>query len=49
MQYGSPGAGSAGHLACLLLNAAIGINVTHVPYRSGPSTFDGRRRSRPAA
>lgn len=39
MQYGSPGAGSAGHLACVLLNAAIGINVTHVPYRSGASTF----------
>src|SRR5262245_31737218 len=39
MQYGSPGAGSAGQLACLLFNAAIGINVTHVPYRSGASTF----------
>ena len=39
MQFGSPGAGSAGHLACVLLNAAIGINVTHVPYRSGASTF----------
>src|SRR5438067_644996 len=25
--------GSGGHLACLLLNSAIGINVTHVPYR----------------
>lgn len=34
MQYGSPGAGSASHLACVLLNAAIGIEVTHVPYRS---------------
>jgi tripartite-type tricarboxylate transporter receptor subunit TctC len=33
MQYGSGGAGSASHLACVLLNAAIGINVTHVPYR----------------
>jgi tripartite-type tricarboxylate transporter receptor subunit TctC len=33
MQYGSGGAGSASHLACMLLNAAIGINVTHVPYR----------------
>jgi tripartite-type tricarboxylate transporter receptor subunit TctC len=39
MQYGSPGAGSAGHLACVLLNAAIGIGATHVPYRSGASTF----------
>lgn len=33
MQYGSGGAGSASHLACMLLNAAIGVNVTHVPYR----------------
>jgi tripartite-type tricarboxylate transporter receptor subunit TctC len=35
MQYGSAGAGSAAHLSCVLLNAAIGINVTHVPYRGG--------------
>ena len=35
MQYGSPGTGSTGHLACLLLNRTLGINVTHVPYRSG--------------
>jgi len=33
MQFGSGGAGSASHLACALLNSAIGINVTHVPYR----------------
>src|SRR3954453_1486534 len=33
MQYGSGGAGSASHLACALLNAAIDVNVTHVPYR----------------
>src|SRR5580704_4189924 len=33
MQYGSGGTGSASHLACVLLNAAIGITVTHVPYR----------------
>jgi tripartite-type tricarboxylate transporter receptor subunit TctC len=35
MQYGSAGAGSGPHLACALLNAAIGVNVTHVPYRGG--------------
>jgi tripartite-type tricarboxylate transporter receptor subunit TctC len=35
MQYGSPGAGSAAHLGCVLLNAAIGVNVVHVPYRGG--------------
>src|SRR6266513_3154749 len=28
MQYGSGGAGSASHLACALLNAAIDVNVT---------------------
>jgi tripartite-type tricarboxylate transporter receptor subunit TctC len=35
MQYGSAGAGGSNHLACVLLNSAIGIDVTHVPYRSG--------------
>jgi tripartite-type tricarboxylate transporter receptor subunit TctC len=35
MQYGSGGSGSATHLACVLLNAAIGVNITHVPYRGG--------------
>jgi tripartite-type tricarboxylate transporter receptor subunit TctC len=34
MQYGTAGAGSSSHLACLMLNAAIGVNTTHVPYRS---------------
>jgi tripartite-type tricarboxylate transporter receptor subunit TctC len=33
MQYGTAGAGSSSHLACLMLNAAIGISTTHVPYR----------------
>jgi tripartite-type tricarboxylate transporter receptor subunit TctC len=35
MQYGSAGIGSANQLACVLLNAAIGVTVTHVPYRGG--------------
>jgi tripartite-type tricarboxylate transporter receptor subunit TctC len=35
MQYGSAGAGSAAHLACVLLSSAIGLEVTHVPYRGG--------------
>ncbi len=35
MQYGSPGVGSTVQLACALLNAAIGINVAHIPYRGG--------------
>ncbi len=35
MQFGSGGAGSATHIACALLNAAIGIAPTHIPYRGG--------------
>jgi tripartite-type tricarboxylate transporter receptor subunit TctC len=35
MQYGSGGSGSATHLACVLLNTTLGVNVTHVPYRGG--------------
>jgi tripartite-type tricarboxylate transporter receptor subunit TctC len=34
LQYASGGPGSATHLACVLLNSAIGVNVTHVPFRS---------------
>ena len=41
MQFGSPGVGSTPHLACALLNAATGINVTHIPYRgSAPAMRD---------
>lgn len=39
MQYGSAGVGSGTHLACALLNATLGINVTHVPYRGGSQVF----------
>ena len=35
IQFGSGGAGSATHIACALLNAAIGVAPTHVPYRGG--------------
>jgi tripartite-type tricarboxylate transporter receptor subunit TctC len=35
LQYSSAGTGGSNHLACVLLNSAIGINVTHIPYRSG--------------
>jgi len=41
MQYGSAGTGAPTHLSCALLNAAIGVNVTHVPYRgSAPALQD---------
>jgi tripartite-type tricarboxylate transporter receptor subunit TctC len=33
LQYGSAGAGSAAHVTCLLLNSALGVDVTHIPYR----------------
>ena len=35
MQFASASAGSATQLGCALLNAAIGVNVTHIPYRGG--------------
>jgi tripartite-type tricarboxylate transporter receptor subunit TctC len=35
IRYGSAGAGGSNHLACVLLNSAIGIDITHIPYRSG--------------
>jgi tripartite-type tricarboxylate transporter receptor subunit TctC len=35
LQFGSAGTGSSTHLACEMLNVEIGINITHVPYRSG--------------
>ena len=33
MSFGSAGAGSSSHLGCVMLNLAIGTEVTHVPYR----------------
>jgi tripartite-type tricarboxylate transporter receptor subunit TctC len=33
MHYGSAGPGTGGHLTCALVNTAIGVSVTHVPYR----------------
>ena len=41
LQFGSAGTGSANHITCVLLNSAIGVNVTHVPYRgAGPAMQD---------
>jgi putative tricarboxylic transport membrane protein len=34
LKYGSAGAGSAAHVACMLLNSIIGVDITHVPYRA---------------
>ncbi len=41
MQYGSAGVGAGTHLPCALLNRAIGVDITHVPYRgAGPAMQD---------
>jgi len=39
--FGSAGTGSATHLGCVVLNTAMGTNITHVPYRgTGPAMQD---------
>jgi tripartite-type tricarboxylate transporter receptor subunit TctC len=35
LKVASAGAGSTGHIDCQLFNTAIGVKVTHVPYRGG--------------
>jgi len=41
MSFGSSGVGAAVHLGTVLLNSALGVNVTHVPYRgSAPAMQD---------
>jgi tripartite-type tricarboxylate transporter receptor subunit TctC len=41
MQYASAGVGSGTHLPCALLNRAMGVEVTHIPYRgAGPAMQD---------
>jgi tripartite-type tricarboxylate transporter receptor subunit TctC len=41
MKWGSAGAGSASHVSCILLNAVLGVDVIHVPYRGlGPAMQD---------
>ena len=41
VKFASAGAGSASHVSCILLNAALGVSITHVPYRGlGPAMQD---------
>ena len=41
LQFGSGGAGSTTHMVCVLLNMALGITTTHIPYRgTGPALQD---------
>jgi tripartite-type tricarboxylate transporter receptor subunit TctC len=41
MQFGSAGVGAGTHLPCVLLNIAMGVEITHIPYRGeGPALQD---------
>ncbi len=41
LQYGSSGAGGGAHICALMLDQAMGVKVTHVPYRgAGPAMQD---------
>jgi len=41
LQYGSSGTGAGGHTCAILLDGAMGVKVTHVPYRgAGPAMQD---------
>src|SRR5215467_11524246 len=41
MQFGSAGVGAGTHLPCVLLAVAMGVEVTHIPYRGeGPALQD---------
>lgn len=35
MQFASGGAGAASHLSCVVVNHAMGVDITHVPFRGG--------------
>lgn len=39
VNYGSPGQGSVHHLAGEMLKQAAGIDMTHVPYKGGATTY----------
>jgi tripartite-type tricarboxylate transporter receptor subunit TctC len=40
-QFGSAGVGTGTHVPCVMFNLAIGVNITHVPYRgAGPVIQD---------
>ena len=41
LSYASGGVATAGHLAAEMFNAAVGIRMTHVPYKgTGPAIYD---------
>lgn len=44
LNYGTSGIGSLGHLAALRFAKALGIEVTHVPYKSAPDVINAMLR-----
>jgi tripartite-type tricarboxylate transporter receptor subunit TctC len=40
LSYGTPGLGTGPHLAAEVFKARVGIEIAHVPYRSGPEVFN---------
>ena len=39
MVFSSGGTGTSSHIACVMLDQIMGVNVTHVPYRGGGPAF----------
>jgi tripartite-type tricarboxylate transporter receptor subunit TctC len=39
MVFSSGGTGTSSHVACVMLNQLMGVDVTHVPYRGGGPAF----------
>jgi tripartite-type tricarboxylate transporter receptor subunit TctC len=41
LNYGTPGPGTSQHLTTELIKVRTGINMTHIPYKSGASAING--------
>jgi tripartite-type tricarboxylate transporter receptor subunit TctC len=46
MSFGSGGTGSAIHLACVVLDAAMGTHINHIPYRGTPPAMSDLQAGR---
>jgi tripartite-type tricarboxylate transporter receptor subunit TctC len=40
--FGSAGVGSGTHVPCVMLNLALGLNITHIPYRGAAPVMQDR-------
>jgi tripartite-type tricarboxylate transporter receptor subunit TctC len=40
LSYGTPGVGTGPHLAAEVFKARLGLDIQHVPYKSGPEVFN---------